>query len=653
MATGPSVKMRVDGVSKFKQDMKQAQSSVKTLDEALKLNEAQFKATGDAETYMQEKSDLLNRKMEAQQKIVDAAKAALNKMEKDGVNKASDAYQKMQQQVLKAETDLVSTQNAINGVGDAALNAATDADKMSEHLKDINKGVSFQNVTDGIGKITDTMQKAFTKAIQLGKAITKEVLGAGTWADDLATKAAYYQVSEEDLQRMEKTANLIDTSVDAIVGARSKLKKGLGNNDKGVQEALKGLFGEGFESKNWEDTFWKAGEALMKFSDAEEQEAYAQKLFGKSWHELIPLFTAGRKEYEKVNDSWSVVSQENLDNLKEMDDQYQRLSGEFETFKMTLLSAFAEPLTKGMEAVTAMFEQLNKYLESPEGQAAMKALGDTVTQLITDLTQVNPEDVINGLKGVVDGITEAFKWIQEHHEDVSNALIGIGVAFASLKLATMGLNIAKVVSGFKGLLGGGGETGTETAGGPSAVDLGTGALLGTTGVKIGAIASKITAVDPTGVSALIPSWFMDTTGFGQELRGAKEKGSTVEEIKQNAADWWNDYKDVLTNARNYWNGIGEQQKQASEWVLGDDATAEEIMAFVQEQEKMNQVIEESNKVQDDLSKNMVKPDDLKKLQGLPNAVADAVSRVGFTVNLDGENVVATINRRLGIKLAGE
>lgn len=653
MATGVNVKMGVTGVSQFKKDMKEAQASVKTLDAALKLNEEQFKATGDSEAYLQEKTDLLTRKMEQQEKVVDAAKAALNKMEKDGVNKASDAYQKMQQQVLKAETDLVSTQNAMNGVGDAALNAATDADKMSEHLKDINKGVSFQNVTDGIGKITDTMQKAFTKAIQLGKAITKEVLGAGTWADDLATKAAYYQLSEEDLQRMEKTANLIDTSVEAIVGAQKKLRKGLGNGDKGVQEALAGLFGKGYESKNWEDTFWKAGEALMKFTDEEKQEAYAQKLFGKSWSELIPLFQAGREEYENLNKSWSVVSQENLDNLKEMDDQYQKLSGEFETFKMTLLSTFAEPLTKGMEAVTAMFEQLNKYLESPEGQAAMKALGDTVTQLITDLTQVNPEDVINGLKGVVDGITEAFKWIQEHHEDVSNALIGIGVGFASLKLATVGLNIAKVVSGFKGLLGGGGGTGTETAGGPSAVDLGTGALLGTTGVKIGAIASKIAAVDPTGVSALIPSWFMDTTGFGQELRGTKEKGSTVEEIKQNASDWWNDYKDVLTNARDYWNGIGEQQRQAEEWNRGDDATVEELMAFVQEQEKMNQVVEESNKVQDDLSKNMVKPDDLKKLQGLPNAVADAVSKVGFVVELDGENVVAVINRRLGIKLAGE
>ena len=69
--------------------------------------------------------------------------------------------------------------------------------------------------------------------------------------------------------------------------------------------------------------------------------------------------------------------------------------------------------------------------------------------------------------------------------------------------------------------------------------------------------------------------------------------------------------------------------------------------------RMNQVADESNRVQSELAKNMVKPEDLKKLQNLPNSVADAVSKVGFVVELDGENVVAVINRRLGIKLAGE
>ena len=685
MATGPNVKMRVDGVSKFKQDMKQAQSSVKTLDEALKRNEAQFKQTGDAETYMQEKSDLLNRKMEQQQKVVDAAKAALNKMEKDGVNKASDAYQKMQQQVLRAETDLINTENAMNGVAEAGAEAAASANTLNENLKGIESGVGFQNVTEGIGKITGAMEAAFKKAIQLGKAITKEVLGAGSWADDLATKAAYYQVSEEDLQRMEKTANLIDTSVEAIVKARSKLKKGLGNDDKGVNEALQGLFGEGFESKNWEDTFWKAGEALMKMTDAEEQEAYAQKLYGKSWSELIPLFQAGREEYEKVNASWNVVSQENIDKLKEMDDQYQKLSSEFETFKLTLLSSFAEPLTKGMESVTALFAELNKYLESPEGKAMLEQLGSTITTLIEDLTKVSAEDIVGGLKGVVDGITEAFKWIQEHHGEVKTALEVIAGGFVALKLGEAALNIGKVVSGFKTLWKGAknplpGVPGTDTGstGATGAAAAGGGFFAKAKAAITAAAPTLAPAAAVAATSAALFAWAeraYDSREWGQYRANVAANEGNETALMTSLRHWISgdeDWVDVfeqhaeelraLTPDNPVWDLIGTfadlsdglQQAEINDlldnWfnygLKGEDFT-EGIF-----KDAYNRLSEDRD-VLDKLSNNMVKPEDIEKLDKLPQTVADAVSKVGFVVELDGENVVAVINRRLGIKLAGE
>ena len=80
MATGVNVKMGVSGVSQFKAGMQQAQASVKSIDAALKLNEKQFKATGDSETYMEQKTQLLNTKMAEQEKIIDQAEKALETM---------------------------------------------------------------------------------------------------------------------------------------------------------------------------------------------------------------------------------------------------------------------------------------------------------------------------------------------------------------------------------------------------------------------------------------------------------------------------------------------------------------------------------------------------------------------------------------------
>lgn len=658
MATGVNVKMGVTGVSQFKQNMKQAQTSVKTLDEALKLNEAQFKATGDAETYMQEKSDLLNRKMEAQQKIVDEAKAALNKMAEQGVDKAGDSYQKMQQQLLRAETDLTNTQNAMNGVAEAGDEAAAATTNMTNELGKIKQGVSFENVTNGIGKITGAMEAAFSKAVQLGKAITREVLGAGSWADDLATKAAYYGLGEEELQRMQKTANLIDTSVEAIVGARKKLKSKLGNNDKGAGEVLTAMFGEDYDSSNWEKVFWDAGKALMAFTDEEKQEAYAQKLFGKSWNELIPLFEAGREEYEKLNESWSVVSQENVDKLKEMDDQYQKLQLEFDAFKTTMLSAFAGPMTEAMDSITKLFKELNTYLETPEGKEMIKQLGDTVSSLIKDLTEINPEDVVNGLQSVVNGITGSLQWIQTNSGAVVTAMKAIVAGWAALKLTGGALEILKIVNALTGL-----SASSAAAAGASAGSS-WGAAFASAAMKAAPfLAFLYTLLDPAASATNDMDTLVDENGNltseglaaqaanGEGLMLAPEKSyGKFSEMQYNMLqDYWDKYR-TATSTNDDWAALkAEFGKSDTYWA--------NFVEFAQEMYKLDRTLDDlpdelfndPNKKQQDA--------DLKKatdqMQKMPNAVADAVSKVGFVVELDGENVVAVINRRLGIKLAGE
>ena len=658
MATGVNVKMGVTGVSQFKQNMKQAQTSVKTLDEALKLNEAQFKATGDAETYMQEKSDLLNRKMEQQQKIVDEAKAALNKMAEQGVDKASDSYQKMQQQLLRAETDLTNTQSAMNGVAEAGDEAAAATTNMTNELGKIKQGVSFENVTNGIGKITGAMEAAFSKAVQLGKAITREVLGAGSWADDLATKAAYYGLKEEELQRMEKTANLIDTSVEAIVGARKKLKSKLGNNDKGAGEVLTAMFGEDYDSSNWEKVFWDAGKALMAFTDEEKQEAYAQKLFGKSWNELIPLFEAGREEYEKLNASWSVVSQENVDKLKEMDDQYQKLQLEFDSFKTTMLSAFAGPMTEAMESITSLFKELNTYLETPEGKEMIKQLGETVSSLIKDLTEIDPKDVVNGLQSVVNGITGSLQWIQTNSGAVVTAMEAIVAGWAALKLTGGVLEILKIVNALTGL------SAADAAAAGASAGSSWGAAFASAAMKAAPfLAFLYTLLDPAASATNDLDTLVDENGNlttaglaaeaanGESLMLAPEKSyGKFNEIQYNMLqDYWDKYR-TGTSTNDDWAALKAEFGKS-------DAYWSNFLEFAQEMYKLDRTLDDlpddlfndPNKKKQDADMNKA----LDQMQKMPNAVADAVSKVGFVVELDGENVVAVINRRLGIKLAGE
>ena len=281
MASGVNVKMGVSGVAQFKQSINQAKQSVKTLDAQIALSEKQFKANGDAQSYMAEKSELLKAKLEAQKSVVTSAENALKQMADRGVDRSSKAYQDMYRQMLQAKGAMLDTQTEMDKIGESASEAADDTKDMNDEIKNIGKQVSFETVTSGINKITDSMEKAAKTAYKVGSAIVKEVLGVGTWADDVNTRSAVLGVSPEELQRMEKTARLIDTDAETIIKARQKLAKNIGSGNKNAMSALEamGISGSG----NMEDVFWAAGNAIMKLSDDTERESKANDLFGESW----------------------------------------------------------------------------------------------------------------------------------------------------------------------------------------------------------------------------------------------------------------------------------------------------------------------------------------------------------------------------------
>ena len=474
MASGINVKMGVSGVAQFKQSINQAKQSVKTLDAQIALSEKQFKANGDAQSYMAEKSELLKAKLEAQKSVVQNAENALKQMADRGVDRSSKAYQDMYRNMLQAKGAMLDTQTEMDKIGDSASEAADDTKDLNDEVKNIGKQVSFETVTSGINKITDSMEKAAKTAYKVGSAIVKEVLGVGTWADDINTRSKVLGVSPEELQAMEKTARLIDTDAETIIKARQKLAKNIGSGNKNAASALEALGISG--SGNMEDVFWAAGEAIMKLSDETEQEARANDLFGKSWHDLIPLFDAGREEYEKMNSSWNVMSEEQLKQLNEMDDEYQKLQIAVEDLKREALSNLAEPMKEALTAINDLLGNVSEWLKSDAGK---EVVGNVVSK-----------------------IKEAAEWLVNNKEGVVAALGAIVAGWAGLKLTGGALQILQLVNGLNALKGGAGAA-ASAAGGASG---GAGSAAGVAGS--GGLLAKLAA----GAKGLLSSGALTTGG---------------------------------------------------------------------------------------------------------------------------------------------
>lgn len=391
-----TTKMSVTGLSQYKKAMGDAAASVKTLDEELKLNEEQLKANGNQELYMANKVAILKDRIEAQKRVVSNAEAALKAMRENGVEPSSRSFQTMQQKVYSAATKLTAMKTELRNVESGADGAKKETSGMNEELQKVGKGIAWQNVTSGLKEITRQLQSGARAAVQFGRKVAKSAMDSTEWADDVMTRATKYGVDAETIQRMDNVAEYIDTDVDTIIAAKTRLAKNKGN--------LGELLGIDAGGMSIEDAFWEAGKAISYMTDEWEQEEAAQKVFGRGWKELLPLFEAGQDKYNQLMEEQTVLSNENVKKLGEADDAIKSVQQQIELMKNQFWADNA------------------------------------------------------------DKITELLQWVMDNKDGIVAALGAIGVAFAGLKIAEFSASMMQAVNGMKELLGLGGSKQAQSLG---------------------------------------------------------------------------------------------------------------------------------------------------------------------------------------------
>lgn len=472
----------LEGEQKYKSAMKDAANAIKVLNSQEKLAKAQFMQTGDAQKYAATQADILKKKIEEQKAAVAAAEQAIKDLTANGVEPSSKQFQDWELKMNNAQTSLTKMETELQNLSQESTDANTQTSELGDTLGSLDKKANIDAVVKGVGKINDALGAAVTKVKELAKELINSIKESAAWADDLATQAIIYGMDVETLQRMRYAAEIIDTDVETIIKARQKLEQAM-KSGKEDQFALFGVHTKRYgEFRNWEDVFWETGDALMHLTDGLtgsaldakiiERDTAAMDLFGKSWRELLPLFTAGREKYDEVMNSTSVVSEENVGKLTELDDAIKTTNQELTTLKTTVEAALAPALTEVANSLTEMFKKLNEYLATEEGKEKLKALEDAVRELFSGLTDVDFGAALDKAKAALDKLKEGLNWIKDHKNQVIDAIKAIGLAFLGLK-AIEGLgNIFQFINGAKGLAGKGGKT-TATQS-PTVLPTGTG-----------------------------------------------------------------------------------------------------------------------------------------------------------------------------------
>lgn len=615
----------VDGEAAFKRAINDATTSLRNMGTQLTLAQAEFKKDGDAMKLMETRSKALKGEIGQQEEIVKALEKAVSDSAK-AYGENSDKTEKWQAELNRAKAKLANLQNeltlneqGLDRNGKAFDDSSQKAADYSATLQSIGKNVSFETISKGIGGITGTIESAIEKVIELGKKITETMREAASWADDLVTKAIVNGLSVEDQQRMEYASKFADVSIDSIMTARDKvIQKMVKGWKSGDLDMWKFLGIDPSTTRDPLDVLFEVGETFRSMTKIDgndvRADAYAMEIFGKKYRELLPLFEYGQENFYRKMGEAPIVGDETIDNLTNLNDKFDEFDSRLQALKMTALGELAPAMGTIVDSINDMLTNFNTWLETEEGKEAMQDLATAIEELFSGLKDVDFKDVVEKVKSAINGIKDALSWLSEHKDDVKTALEVIAIGFGALKITDLALNIGKIVSGFQtlwagankplpslsGINGGGNGTSTPTASPTTGTDtvIGSGAA-GGAGVALGNMvtgaAAKVGAfiTANSGLLGAAGDMFLNQTNAGRAVRDGtnviegltQDVNEKVDEIKHNAETFGDDWKDVWENnpVIGFFRGVGKTNQEANDWILGDDATAEDALAFVRQQ----------------------------------------------------------------------
>ncbi|MBQ8707754.1 MAG: hypothetical protein IJ523_06695 [Succinivibrionaceae bacterium] len=553
-------RFKLEGEQEYKRAMTDAANAIKVLNSEEKLAKAQFEATGDAQQYAADQARILKEQIENQKRAVKAAEDALADLTKNGVDKNSKQVQTWRTKLNNAKTALYNMQTRLDKVGtelgeeEQAFGKTDEAGQaMQSTMEEVAKGVNLQNVINAIDGITSKIEAVVKAAAKAAKAVWEMGVDASTWADGIATAANQAGVDPETYQSWMYASKFIDTSVDDIVRSWKDIDNKLAQEGDAFYEYAGSMAKAGIaimdtsgNMRQGKDIFWDTIDYLHNIADEGTRSAEAMRLFGNDWRKLNPLITAGSAAYKEMAEqgmSVAVVSNKDVEAMGQMNDNIEDLGSRFDKLKFDTLAALAPTFNEVAQAMSTAITALDEFVQSEEGQAALKELNEALSGVISsflgdDNGKGTFASIVDTAKTAVENFTSAMDWISQNGEVVKGIIEGIAIAWAGLKatkeiLLFMQLLKATPLSKLQTLFNGGGNGTTPTT--PTPVASGAGAAGKTAASAVGTSAAADFALYGVGVpAAVVAAAVTPAVIADNQLR--KEVTENLEAIREEATE---------------------------------------------------------------------------------------------------------------------
>lgn len=324
---GLTVKIGAD-TSDFLKELKKVDKEIKSTQKTADALEKSLQLEFNENRFTQAQKKIQSALKETEQKAA-AIKQQLSFMEgKGAIN--TEAYEKLQTELANAEAQSI---------------------KLKSKLDDLD-GIRLKNLTSGVEKLSDGLQKAADKTKIFSAAAAGVLVGAAALTKSTASAGAELQdysdrlnISAEALQRWQYIAMQSGVSNEELNKAFSKSRDAIGTALSGVSnratKAISDLVGDlSSIPQTTEGAFDYIVTALAQVEDKTLQAYYANEIFGEQLAtNLIPMFNNGTEKLNKLNaefESIGYLSNEQVQNLADLDDQLNIVTAQLNLAKSEL-----------------------------------------------------------------------------------------------------------------------------------------------------------------------------------------------------------------------------------------------------------------------------------------------------------------------------
>lgn len=356
-------KASINGSKQFQDDLKRMTARSKALDAEMKEMTTRFEKDGKAMGDDAKQRQLSSKQIEAQKEKIALLCKELQRLEKDGNGETQQAY-KLREQIAKANTELTNMEHASDKAADGqkSLTAAM----LKGHL-------GATAITAALRGAVSVMKSIVSAAGSAARAVWDLGVDSGQWADELITQGNQFGIDTETLQEWGYAARFIDTEVSTMTSGMKKLTTAYAKGNKAKKKSVtltKGvtvsLKKENGEIKSQSEFYLDVIDQLHGMTNVAQRNAAAQKIFGKSYTDMLPLIESGtsalRAYGQEAREMGVIISSENVGALGAFDDQMQKLNAQFAAIKTNIAVAFLPILNTVADRMSGFFGVVSKAI---------------------------------------------------------------------------------------------------------------------------------------------------------------------------------------------------------------------------------------------------------------------------------------------------